>query len=363
MYICTMTKSMKTFQFRIKDSKCFKQLEKHASAVNLVWNYCNDTSQQSAKKRSAGSNNRWISEFDLNYLTAGTSKALGLSSTTIQSIAGEFVNKRNARKRPRLKWRSYKKNLGWIPVKAGGISFKDDSFKYCGKGYRFWKSREIEGKVKTASITQDAQRRWYINVTCEVPECDTTKSTSAIGVDLGLKDLAVCSDGHIIQNPRTLRRYADKLAVAQRAKKKKQVIKIHAKIKNVRKDFLHKASTALVKKHKQIFVGNVSSSKLVKTKMAKSVLDAGWNMFKTMLKYKSIRIGVDYQETDERYSTVTCSDCFARSGPSGLSALGIRDWVCSKCGSQHLRDVNAAKNILNFALGHQSQLVESPAFR
>jgi len=353
---------MKTFQFRVKDSNCFKQLEKHASAVNFVWNYCNDISQRSAKKRASGSNNRWISEFDLNYLTAGTSKELGLSSTTIQSIAKEFVDKRNARKRPRLKWRSYKKNLGWVPIKAGGISFKDDSFKYCGKVYSFWKSREIEGKIKTASITQDTQKRWYINVTCQIPECDTTTSTSSIGVDLGLKDLAVCSDGHIIQNPKTLAKYAKKLAVAQKAKKRKQTTKVHAKIKNVRKDFLHKASTALVKKHKQIFVGNVSSTKLVKTKMAKSVLDASWGMFKAMLKYKSIRIGVDYQETDERYSTVTCSDCFERSGPSGLSALGIRDWVCSRCGSQHLRDVNAAKNILSFALGHQSQLVESPTF-
>lgn len=357
-----MTKLITTYKFRIKDSKHCNLLVKKASAVNFVWNYCNQISKESARKRKDGTNQRWISEFDLNNLTAGTSKELGLSSTSIQSISAEFIARRNTRKLPFLKWRSFKKNLGWIPFTAGAIQVSNDSFTYLSRKYKFWKSREILGKIKTGSFNQDSQGRWYVNITCEIEKPDKTKANSAIGIDLGLKTLATCSDGTVIENPKVLNKYADKLAKAQRANKKKQVTKIYAKIKNVRKDFLHKESTKLVKANEQIFVGDVSSLKLTKTKMAKSVLDSSWGMFKEMLAYKAIRLGVSFKVVNEKYSTVTCSNCFERSGPSGLSALGIRDWECPCCKKHHDRDVNAAKNILNFALGHQSQLVESPCF-
>lgn len=88
-----------------------------------------------------------------------------------------------------------------------------------------------------------------------------------------------------------------------------------------------------------------------RTQMAKSVSDASWSDFKSMLAYKAIALGVEYKEVKENFSTVTCSTCFERTGPSGLSALGVREWVCS-CGAVHDRDVNAAKNILRF--GHES---------
>jgi IS605 OrfB family transposase len=136
--------------------------------------------------------------------------------------------------------------------------------------------------------------------------------------------------------------------MAQRAGKKKRVKAIHAKIKNVRKDFNHKETTKLVNNYGKIFVGDVSPSKLMKTKMVKSVTDASWADFKSMLAYKAIALGVEYKEVKENFSTVTCSYCLERTGPSGLSALGVREWVCINCGTSHDRDVNAAKNILRF---------------
>lgn len=350
-----LNKSIITYKFRIKDSSCKKDLERKASAVNFVWNYCNNISRQSANKRSAGS---WIREFDLNRLTSGSSKELGLNAQTIQAICQEFCAKRDKFRRPKLKWRSAKRSLGWIPFKKCNITLKGDTFKYLGKQYRFWKSREIEGDIKCGSINQDSRGNWFINIACEVENRDQTQSDKVIGIDLGLKTLATCSDGTVIDNNRVTAKYADKLAMAQRARKKKQVTNIQAKIKNVRKDFLQKESTKLVNRFKKIFIGDVSSTQLVKTRMAKSVLDAGWGLFKEMLKYKAIRLGVDFQITNERYSSVTCSGCNARSGPSGLSGLGIRDWECSECGSKHDRDVNAARNILNFALGYQSPIRE-----
>jgi IS605 OrfB family transposase len=135
--------------------------------------------------------------------------------------------------------------------------------------------------------------------------------------------------------------------VAQRANKKVRVKAIHAQIANRRKDFHHKLSTNLVSRNGAIFVGNVNASGLAKTNMAKSVLDAGWTSFRTMLKYKSDSAGVLFEEVGEAYSTQTCSICgtLPDSRPRGIAGLGIKEWTCSECGAHHDRDVNAAKNI------------------
>ena len=117
-----------------------------------------------------------------------------------------------------------------------------------------------------------------------------------------------------------------------------------------------KLGTRLVQGYGAIFVRNVNASALAKTNRAKSVLDAGWSAFRTMLQYKCDRAGVWFDEVNEAYSTQTCSCCNKRTGPKGLEGLGSRitdptkEWICSECGTGHQRDVNAAKNIL--AAGH-----------
>ena len=138
-----------------------------------------------------------------------------------------------------------------------------------------------------------------------------------------------------------------RIATAQRARKKKQVKTLHAKVKAQRNDHLHKESTRLVQSHAAIFVGNVSASGLAKTSMAKSVLDAGWSAFRQKLAYKAIRHQVLFKEVGEAYSTQTCSCCGAIpvSSPKGRAGLGIRQWTCRSCEAVHDRDVNAARNI------------------
>jgi IS605 OrfB family transposase len=164
-------------------------------------------------------------------------------------------------------------------------------------------------------------------------------------MDLGLKDFAATSSGEKVKAECFYRDQEAALAIAQRARKKARARAIHAKIAHRRKDFLHKLSTRLVAENGAIFVGNVNSAGLARTRMAKSVLDAGWSTFRTMLQYKCDDAGVWFDEVDEAYSTQTCSACDARSGPRGLEGLGIREWSCS-CGAVHDRDVNAAKIIL-----------------
>ena len=129
----------------------------------------------------------------------------------------------------------------------------------------------------------------------------------------------------MISNPKFYRKYEQKLGIAQRAKNKKRVCALHAKIANCRKDHLHKTSSKLVKENAMIVIGNLSASKLVKTKMAKSVLDTGFSALKTMLKYKCENAGVLFEEVNESYTTRTCNFCRGDTGPRGINGLGIRE--------------------------------------
>ena len=264
-------------------------------------------------------------------------------------------------KRPKLNWRSRKRSLGWVPFKATGVRLTADSVTYGGQTFRFWNSRPLPGKVRFSSFCEDGQGRWYVNFVCEDPTPERTKTGKVAGVDLGLKTLATLSDGVEFTRENLTRAFEHRLATAQRARKKKCITRIHARIKNKRKDWNHKATTRLTNAYDVLAMGNVSTSKLKKTKMAQSVSDAGWADFKTMLSYKAFRLGTLYQEVNESFSTVTCPGCKARTGPKGQAGLGVRSWECSGCGVSHARDLNAAQNILNsFRLGYQTLFKEPP---
>lgn len=261
---------------------------------------------------------------------------------------------RNRRKRCRLSWRSVKRVLGWIPFKRAAVKVVDDSIVFMGRRFRFWKSRKIQGKLKCGSFSQDARGRWYVNCSCEVPVVEHPSQQDAVGIDLGLKKQVICSDGEQFHRPNLTRTYEVRLASAQRARKKRRVTSLHAKIANARRDWAHKTSTAIVRRYRHIFIGDVSSTKLAKGGFAKSTYDAAWGMLRVMLAYKAIALGRDFRVVSEKFSTVTCSVCGSRSGPSGLRGLEVRSWECVQCGSRHHRDVNAACNILNTGLGHQT---------
>ena len=334
-----------TYNFRIKDSSA-AWLNKCAKSVNFVWNYCNETSYNAIRNRS-----KFLSGFDLNKLTSGASKELGLNSQTIQGVGEEYAIRRKQFKKNKLRWRSNKRSLGWIPFKAASIKISEDTITYNKNKVRFWKSREVKGKVKSGSFSQDARGRWYINLACEVDFLAQSPDES-VGVDLGLKEIAVLSSGKKYKSNRYFRSYANKLAKAQRAKKKKQVKNIHAKITNSRKDQNHKITTEIADSYNKVAVGDLNAKSLMKTKMSKSVSDNSVGNFRNLLKYKVIRRSGAYIEVNEYLTTQTCSHCLAVSGPKGLKGLSVREWVCSNCRSVHDRDVNAAMNILR--IGHDT---------
>jgi len=332
-----------TYRYRVKSLN--GHLNKMARKVNDVWNYCNNT-----QKYALLWNKPWPTNFVLDGLMAGSSKLLGLHSGVIQAVSAQYVQSRTQKNRPYLRYRG-KKSLGWIPIKGGhDLKRKGDAFRFAGKTFRVFNSRPLpEGKIRCgSSFSQDARGHWYLNLVIEVAEAGARAVQTGVGIDLGLKDIATLSTGEKIEAPRHYRQLEDKLAMAQRANKKKQVKAIHAKIANTRKDHHHKLSHRLVMTFDYIAVGNVNSKALAGTRLAKSVHDASWSSLRHMIRYKAIAHGAWYEEVDEKHTTQTCSHCGAMPDerPRGIAGLGIRQWVCSDCGTVHDRDVNAARNIL-----------------
>jgi len=187
-----------------------------AGAVNFVWNYCNETSFNCIRNKS-----KFLSGFDLNNLTKGCAKELGISSVTVQAVCEEYAVRRKKAKKNKLSWRSRKRSLGWIPTKSNGLKLKDDTIEYANHKFRFWKSREVLGKIKTANFSQDSRGRWYINIQCEVEKYHLKKTKKEIGIDLGLKTIASDSDGKKYDRENLTNKYEGELAMAQRANKKK----------------------------------------------------------------------------------------------------------------------------------------------
>ena len=343
----------KTLRLRIKD-KHARVLSAMAREVNQVWNFCNETSRRAIRER-----HQWLSGYDLQKLTNGYSKCDGIhiGSPTVQQVCEDYAKARKQFKKAKLRWRvsnpqSSKYSLGWIPFKARALQYKAGQIAFAGQKFSLWDSYGLaDYELRAGSFSEDSRGRWYLNVVVKV-QAKGSSATASVGIDLGLKEVAVASNGQRIEG-RFYRKLEADLGIAQRAHKKRRVKAIHAKIANQRKDALHKFSTALVRENAAIFVGDVASSKLVKTKMAKSTLDAGWASLKTMLEYKSHQAGIVFEVVNESYTTQSCSCCGAipASSPKGRAGLGIREWVCSDCGAVHDRDVNAAKNIL--AAGHR----------
>lgn len=346
----------RVLHLRVKD-KHGAFLLNQAREVNFVWNFCQDHALQVLRREHV-----FCSAYDLHPYIKGAGageEGLSLHSQTLQAVTEEYVTRRKQFKKAKLNWRvsnpkSPKYSLGWIPFKASAISRNKSNggqVRYCGKDISLWDSYGLSRyELGSGNFSQDSRGRWYLNVTVTTMEwpksLDPEKvSAEAIGIDLGLKDLLCTSEGIKVEAQQFYRDMEPKLAVAQRAKNKQRVKSIHAKIANRRKDALHKLSTALVSKHQAIFVGDVNASSLAKTNMAKSVLDAGWSTFRTMLQYKCDSAGVWFREVNESFTTQDCSCCGARCGPKGQAELNVRHWTCKVCGTRHHRDTNAATNI------------------
>jgi len=234
---------------------------------------------------------------------------------------------------------------------------------------RAFMSKRIEGKTKTATVSMSATRKFFVSAVVDdgkpVPRKPKLDKSKAVGVDLGLKDFATLSTGERIPHPRTFRKHEAKLAKLQRiaSRRKKgsnrrrkaalKVAKLHERVRNVRDDFLHKLSTRLVRENQAVCMENLGVRGMMgNRRLSKSIGDSGWAEFRRQVAYKCERHGRHFIEIGRfEPSSMMCGGCGAVNRSLGLSD---RTWACPACGAELDRDVNAARNVLRFALQDQN---------
>ncbi|TLF77352.1 RNA-guided endonuclease InsQ/TnpB family protein [Nocardia cyriacigeorgica] len=295
----------------------------------------------------------WLAEVSSVVLVQACQDARMAYRNWFDSISG----KRKGRKVGAPRLRSRKDNRQAIRLTRNGFSVRDNRKLYVAKVGELavrW-SRELPSVPSSVTIIKDAAGRYFASFVVETTDEALPPIGSEVGIDLGLTTFAVLSSGKIIDSPKFLRRAERKLRKAQqamsrkekgsnnRAKARVRIAKAHATVADTRRDWAHKQSTAIIRENQAVFVEDLCVAGLARTRLAKSVHDAGWAMFTRMLEEKAARYGRTFAKVDRFYpSSQLCSACGMLDGPKPLS---VREWQCRACGAVHDRDLNAAKNI------------------
>lgn len=228
------------------------------------------------------------------------------------------------------------------------------------EGIKISLHRLTKGTIKSATISVTPTGKYFVSILCdngeELPTKAPIKESTTIGIDLGVKDFAITSDGEVFENPKYLRKVQSKLKYVQRKysknkgkRTKKRLALLHEKVVNKRKDFLHKVSTKLIRENQTIALETLVVKNMVKNhNLAQAISDVSWSTFVTMLEYKADWYGKNILRIGQfAPSSKTCSNC---GSINKELTLKDREWACSNCSTVLDRDVNAAVNIKSFAL-------------
>ncbi|OAH12487.1 putative transposase [Streptomyces jeddahensis] len=301
----------------------------------------------------------WKKTEELSYLGEVSSVPLQQALRHLQVAFTNFFGKRA--KYPRFK--SKKKSRKSAEYTTSAFRYRDGELtlaKMTEPLAIVWSRPLPEGATpSTVTVSQDSAGRWFVSLLCEDPGITPLPATgTAVGIDVGLDHLLTLSTGEKITNPRHERRDRVRLATAQRAlarkakgeganraKARRRVARIHARIADRRRDHLHKLTTRLVRENQTLVIEDLTVRSMVKNRsLARAISDAAWAEFRSMLEYKAAWYGREVIAVDRFFpSSKLCSVCGTLLTEM---LLKVRTWRCDSCGTVHDRDVNAAKNLL-----------------
>lgn len=301
----------------------------------------------------------WKKTEELAFLGEVSSVPLQQSLRHLQVAFANFFGKRA--KYPRFK--SRKRSRKSAEYTTSGFRLRDGRLTLAKMSEPLdivWSRPLPEGaRPSTVTVSHDAAGRWFVSVLCQDPAVERLPAAdAAVGIDVGLNHLLTLSTGEKIANPRHERRDRARLALAQRrlakkvrgdganrAKARRKVAKIYARIADRRRDHLHKLTTRLVRENQTLVIEDLTVRNMVRNRsLARAISDAAWAEFRSMLEYKAVWYGREVIAVDRFFpSSRLCSHCGTLAGRMPLS---VRQWTCESCGTTHDRDVNAAENLL-----------------
>ena len=336
-------------------------LVKSFGCCRLVWNYYLEKTNNQYKETGKGLNYCEMAKDltqlkklpDYLFLQEATAATLQQSLKNLESAFKNFFQKRA--KFPKFKSKHKKQSIRY----PESCSIKGNGVKLPKLGIvKARIPKTISSKIKSVTVSKTSTDKYFAAILFETDDLTLNKTGKISGIDLGLTSLVTVFDGETYRKVdpiKPTRKYAQRLRRRQqtlsrktkgsnnRKKQVKRVAKVHEKIANTRQDFLHKISRELVDENQVIVVENLCIKGLARTKLAKSVLDAGFGMLLNFLGYKLEREGGKLIEVDRFFpSTKLCNCCKFKNNSLNLS---IREWVCPNCQTHHDRDENAAKNI------------------
>ena len=367
-----MRKINRTYRFRLYPNKAQTELlAKHFGCSRFVYNYF--LNQRNEQYKLTGKSDNFYAQCktlttlkkqeETAWLKDVNSQTLQFAIRSLETAYNNFFKKRT--KFPKFKSK-HSKNSFTVPQSVSVVDNRLFIYKF-KEGIKCRVHREIKGKIGKVTITKTPSGKYFVSVFTEEEYTTPIKKTGkSIGVDMGLKNLLITSEGETFNNNRYTRRYESKLAKAQRhlSRKKKgsrgfenqrlKVAKLHEKIANSRADYLHKCSISLIRKYDTICIEDLNVNGMVKNhRLAKSVTDASWGKFVSMLTYKAEWNGKKVVKVDRYFpSSQTCNICgFVNKD---IKDLSVREWECPECHTHHNRDINAAINILRFGINNIS---------